>query len=863
MSNSMRIIRFLMASTSLAILPTIAVAQSPAIVAAHAQQSLQFDLPAQNLADALRAVARRAGLELYVPSAIVSGLSAPALHATLTPSQAFARLLDGTGLSAHISDGAILIRGRSQSGENSISTDQSPEILVTGTHIRGAQIAAPVTVIHREEIENAGQNDMGEVVRSLPMNFNGGQNPGAGFQGSITNGNVSSASIINLRGLGSDATLTLLNGHRLPQDSAFSGVDISAIPVGAIDRIEVVADGASAIYGSDAVGGVANVILRRDFEGLLTSARVGTSTGGGDFQNQEGIVAGHRWNSGGMMITYDYDSATTITAGERSYAGNMSHATTLMPSLHRHAAVFSAHQDLGGNVTFSVDGLYNHRESAFRNDTVTATTQSSTRYAPRLTTFSIAPELAIRLPSSWQTKLSMSYGQDNTHYDTSVITTTATNRTTGCYCDQAVSAEANVDGPLFRLPGGSAHVALGGGYRANKMDYSRILNGARTGAFSVNRKTYYAYGEVALPLLRPDQPLPLLKSLEISAAARYEDYPGLAHLTTPKLGLTYELNSSITMKASWGRSFKAPTLYQQYVGYEVLILPANSYGAGPAGKTIAWLTGGNPNLKPERARTWTAGVDLHPVAVPGLTLEASYFNIHYTNRVVQPVSGSIASAFSTPGYASLLEANPSADEISTLASGALYGLENYSGSAYNAANVVYLRDNRYLNVAQQQIEGVDLALHYKRSLGKNQSLSVNAASTYLKSTQQVTSALPATPLAGTVFNPPNWRARGGATWTTKDLTVSSFVNYSGAVSDTRYMPARSISSYTTIDLTGTVKLRLERRTEPSLELTLAVLNLFDHRPQLITATNSYDFPYDTTNSSPVGRFVSLTLSRKW
>jgi iron complex outermembrane recepter protein len=863
MTKTMRIVSLLMVGSALAIVPSSAMAQAAgSSTTPTATQSYSFDLPSERLSDALRAVATRAGLELYAQSEAVAGMQAPALHGTMTPQEAIARLLGGTGLTAKIANGAVLVRGRPISGDASASP-QTPEILVTGTHIRGAQVAAPVTVIRRAEIEEAGQNDMGEVVRSLPMNFNGGQNPGVGFSGAVTNGNVNSASSINLRGLGADATLTLLNGHRLPQDSAFSGVDVSAIPVGAIDRLEIVADGASAIYGSDAVGGVANVMLRRDFEGLLTTARVGSSTDGGDFQNQEGLVAGHRWNGGGFMVTYDYDAATSITAGQRAYAGNMSNATTLMPSLHRHAAVLTAHQTLGENVTFSLDGLYNHRESAFRNYIITPTFSSITQYNPGLTTFSIAPEIAIRLPASWQAKVSMSYGQDNTHYDTSVITASATTRTIGCYCDQAFSAEANADGSLFKLPGGRAHVAFGGGYRSNQMDYSRIRNGSLQGAFSVNRKTYYAYGELALPLLKPAQPLPFLKSLSVSAAARYEDYPGMAHVTTPKLGLTYELDDNLTIKASWGRSFKAPTLYQQYVGYEILLEDAQTYGAGPAGKTIVDTSGGNPDLKPERARTWTAGLDLHPVAVPNFALEASYFNIHYTNRVVEPITGSLSNAFSNPGYASLLLSNPSADLINHLAANSLYGLENYASSAYDPANVLYLVDDRYLNVAQQQIEGVDLSLHYKKVLASDQTLSLSASSTYLKSNQQITKDLPATTLAGTIFNPPSWRARGGATWQARDLTLSGFVNYTGGVSDTRYTPAPTISSYTTLDLTGSYKLRLEQRSEPTLEITLAVLNLFNRRPQLIKVTNSYTYPYDTTNSSPVGRFVSLSISRKW
>jgi hypothetical protein len=183
MTKSMRKIHVWMAGTALAILPATAMAQAPVAPQNRTQQTYRFDLPAQNLADALRIVASRAGLELYVPSDAVSGMTGPELHATMSVQDAAVRLLDGTSLTAKVTDGAVLIRGRSTSSQTSVPPPSAPEILVTGSHIRGAPIAAPVTVIHREEIEQAGQNDMGEVVRSLPMNFNGGQNPGAAFQG--------------------------------------------------------------------------------------------------------------------------------------------------------------------------------------------------------------------------------------------------------------------------------------------------------------------------------------------------------------------------------------------------------------------------------------------------------------------------------------------------------------------------------------------------------------------------------------------------------------------------------------------------------------------------------------------------------
>ena len=161
--------------------------------------------------------------------------------------------------------------------------DESSAIVVTGTRIRGARVIGEVIELDRETIVEAGQVDLGEAIRSLPQNFSGGQNPGVGSGAGFVNENVNSASTANLRGIGADATLTLLNGHRLPYNSAFQGVDISAIPLAAVDRVEVVPDGASALYGSDAVGGVINVILRRDFDGLTTSGQLGAATDGGYF----------------------------------------------------------------------------------------------------------------------------------------------------------------------------------------------------------------------------------------------------------------------------------------------------------------------------------------------------------------------------------------------------------------------------------------------------------------------------------------------------------------------------------------------------------------------------------------------------
>lgn len=235
--------------------------------------------------------------------------------------------------------------------------NSSDGIVVTGSRIRGAQGTGKVITLDRTIIEETGVVDLGEALRQLPQNFSGGQNPGVGAGGGVLNQNVNAASTPNLRGLGADSTLTLLNGHRLPYDTASAGIDISAIPLAAVDRIEVLPDGASALYGSDAVAGVINVILRRDFEGVTTSGQLGSSTQGGNFRQQFDVVGGTTWDSGGLVASYDFSNNSAIRASQRDFSDPLNPETNLFPSQRRHAATVSAYQALSPDVEVSVDAL--------------------------------------------------------------------------------------------------------------------------------------------------------------------------------------------------------------------------------------------------------------------------------------------------------------------------------------------------------------------------------------------------------------------------------------------------------------------------------------------------------------------------
>ncbi|MDD3800144.1 MAG: TonB-dependent receptor, partial [Novosphingobium sp.] len=251
-----------------ALLAGAAMATFPMSALAQSDQTYQFDLQAQDLGDALRSVAAKAGWELYASAEDVNGVPAPRLEGALTARQAIERLLAGTNLRARFRDRAVIIRGRSQTAGSVTDGDDESEIVVTGSRIRGVPPAAPVSTITAEDMRRAGQIDLGEAIRSSPLNFGGGQNPGIGTNQGSANVNVNGGSSVNLLGLGPNATLTLLNGNRMSYTGVNAAVDVSAIPAVAVDRVEIVTDGASAIYGADAVAGVVNVVLRRDYEGV-------------------------------------------------------------------------------------------------------------------------------------------------------------------------------------------------------------------------------------------------------------------------------------------------------------------------------------------------------------------------------------------------------------------------------------------------------------------------------------------------------------------------------------------------------------------------------------------------------------------
>ncbi|PXA84734.1 TonB-dependent receptor-like protein [Nostoc sp. 3335mG] len=828
-------------------------------------QIYSFDLPAQPLKTSLRQVTQTSGIDLFAMSEDLADRQAPPLRGQFTVVQAVDKLLVGSGLTGQLDGRRMFIRPLISNA----GSDGTPQIVVTGSRIRGVPGTSPVTVISQADMVDAGQSSIGEAVRDLPQNFGGGQNPGViggGAQG-IANQNLNSASTINLRGLGPDATLTLLNGHRLAYGSNIQGVDVDSIPIAALDRIEIVTDGASAVYGSDAVAGVANVILKRDYTGLLASGRFGAATDGGDTEQQYSLTGGSKWESGGFMAVADFRRSTAIYADQRSYTGNLDRTTTLLPWIHQVSGILTGHQDVAPSIHFSFDALFNRRTS--RTQLPETETESylidGTETHMRDRAISFSPKLSFDIGRSWSTTLLGTWGIDDTlgsSLDYSGGVASAPLHYT--YNNMIRMGEVNAEGPLLRLPAGNVRLALGGGYRSNRFDVE-LTQPSPSGPHLVDqrssRNSYFAYGEMSIPLVSPGQSISLVRSLALSGAVRYENYPGLASLATPKVGAVYAPTADVDVKFSWGQSFKTPTLYQEHQAQYVTLLPAAVLGASgsPAGSAAIIRTGGNTALKPERANGWTASIDFHPQSVPHLNVGGSFFKIRYRDRIIMPVS-SITGSLSDPLYAPFVTDNPDAEFLGSVLASTTQ-VFNYSGAPYAPGNVVAVVDDRVQNVSRQSIHGVDLTADYDFDLRQMGHLHLNGALSYLHSNQQFIPGQPLSALAGTIFNPPHWRGRGGVQWVRDVLTLSAFVTYIGGTSDNRLLPATRVRGMAPVDLSARTHFASSVPWLNGIDAELVVRNVQNVKPAIIRNLSPAEPSYDSANYSAIGRAVSLTLSK--
>lgn len=295
-------------------------------------QTREYNIPAGSLKAALDRYARQSGRQVIYKSDEVRSARSPGARGTMSAEAALAAILSGSGFMAQADrSGAVAIAvdprlrpqeetasGEGGAGRGEANDARSDDIVVTGSSIRGrAPAGSHVITLDQKYIERSGFANVPDLLKTLPQNAGGG--PSEDWTppiGERSVGNLGFGSALNLRGLGVGATLVLVNGRRQAAASlSASFVDVSSIPLSAVDRIEILPEGASAIYGSDAIGGVVNIILKKDFGGAETSLHFGDYDG----RTQEVSVSqlfGLHWTGGSGFVGGQYVRRGAIRNGE-------------------------------------------------------------------------------------------------------------------------------------------------------------------------------------------------------------------------------------------------------------------------------------------------------------------------------------------------------------------------------------------------------------------------------------------------------------------------------------------------------------------------------------------------------------------
>lgn len=304
-------------------------------VPAYAQvQSYTLDIASQDLASALSTLARATQQQITFDSIALRGKRSPALKGRYSVREALDLLLAGSGLRVEVGQSGLLIvraasntpaapadspasEKRPASGAQAADANGALErVIVTGSRIERSSKSIPgsVTIFDRERIERTGESSVRDVI---------GQSGQAGITPTPLSAFLGAAPI-QLRGLSAGTTLVLVDGRRVTPSGA-TGVtfDVGSIPLAAVERIEVLADGASAIYGADAVGGIVNVILKKSGQGLTLAARYGVAEGG--VGEERRVSASYGFSSDQLRgsVSLDYLDTGAIRYGDRDPTRDM------------------------------------------------------------------------------------------------------------------------------------------------------------------------------------------------------------------------------------------------------------------------------------------------------------------------------------------------------------------------------------------------------------------------------------------------------------------------------------------------------------------------------------------------------------
>jgi iron complex outermembrane receptor protein len=832
------------------------------------------------------------------------------------------------------------------------------EIVVTGTNIRGvAPTGSELMSITQDDILASGVDTTSELLATVPALASFDTRPRSQGAGLPTTGP-------DIHGLGPQATLVLINGHRVPgQGTLTTGVDPSAIPPSMLERVEIVSDGASAVYGSDAVAGVINFILRKNLDGVEVSGQTGFAEGGYK-EYTANFAAGKTWSTGFIVVGGQYlentalsgsarsfntsnltsiggsDSRSTqalepnVTIGNETFAGpgyapgtlnklDVAQLADIIPHETRESIFLNAGQDITDHVRLFADLGYINRETNtmgpqsgatftltnaspyFRSFGTTATSETINvnlgfyggphQSLEHLPVFDSNLGVEADLFADWVGRIGFSGGVSKADVDQfginqagltagieSTNPATAFNPFDGAGALARFGTQNNIpsltqsleeysvkaDGTLFDLPGGKVKLALGvlrrheeaGGSNYNYTD--GVFEGGNVA--SASRNVTSEYTELFVPIVGDSNALPGVRALSVSLAGRHDDYSDFGATTNPKVGLTYKPAEDFTLRGTWGKSFRAPSLTQiNNIGDQVVLIPNIS---NPGGLTpnnglsydVILPYGGNPHLQPERANTYSVGFDFKPEFVPSLVLSGTFFSVKYSNLIDVALDNNI---YNDPSLeAAVVTFDPTQAQINALIAGKV--LNGTFASLTLPGDRTILIDDLFKNYGSRTIQGIDFGPSYAFHPGFA-SFTTGITGTYFTkaSTTIIQGGTPNDDLQTGLVR---FKARYYFGAVKGPFTGNLFVNYVGSYDN----PSGNqvVSSFTTVDTNFAYDVFNESFGKGTLVLNIE--NLLDKSPPPYNGTSTATAGtglsgFNGAYANPLGRVVTVGFRAKF
>lgn len=861
-----------------------------------AAQTRSFDIPAQAATSGVAAFGRQANVQVFAARRDTRGVRTNAVRGTMTVEAALAALLEGTGLAMRRTGEQTFTvvagpePGEAQAAGAAADSDGSEEAILvigtpTGTRLRGVDnLAAPVLTISREEIDRSGRSTIEDLFETIPQNFSGVSPDAIRGQGGSRISQLNSldrAVGIDLRGLGPGSTLTLLNGMRRAGSITGRVVDVSTIPLSIVERVEIVTGGRSAIYGTDAVAGVVNLVTRRGFDGLQSEAAAGFAADGAE-RVQFSQIGGADIRGGSFVLAYDFTREWPLDLLDTGLNlpvdpfGNLVLERYAQPDSRTHSFFTAGEVEISSRLRLSWDGQYSARKLSnverTRYESLGASEDSFTLLETSSNTYSGSLGLAYDMFGQWVLNLGASFSESSSDSFQSefiddgfeaLLSETDADTDFWLYGGTAV-----MEGPISFL-GLRARAALGAEIRSENL--RRIFVGSSR--IDRSREIRSAFGELWVPLTSTPE-VASVGNLSVSAAARYDWYSDFGDTFNPQLGLTWRPLDGLSFRAAYNTAYRAPSLADLSAGNNVDLFNRSDPTTGGMTPVLQW-TGAALDLGPERATTWSASVDYAPSAREWPRISLSYFEIDYQDLIDRPAIGAdIARVLQNEArYPGLVDRNPSAAELAQILATRLNAsISNGTGRPFNPNTQAILSvfpnlvlfDNRINNISIESVNGLDLSIRGEIVRGRTRWSYGATASYILSHDRAVTPQSPEFRVINEVGKPVDLRARFNVGWARGPFEVSLFANYIDSYDNPFTTPVSRMDASTTFDL----NLRFDGSALTGgsflnrTELSLGVTNLFDEDPPLFQ-NSSFGILYDAQNASPNGRYVSFRIRQRW